>query len=219
MAELTLERLKESAQQFVQEFGQVPIPELFGVTDGKAVGTFVEQQFHAYLKKRHEYTPGSAASGNDFPELGVDLKVTSIKQPQSSCPFVDASQKVYGLGYHLLVLVYEKTDDNKSKAACFKFHHAIFVSKERTCDYQTTSGLLEILRRKGNADDIDAFLEERRLPVDDVGRRQLAERILREPPQLGYLTVSNALQWRLQYTRAIEVAASKQASGVENLLA
>jgi len=71
----------------------------------------------------------------------VDIKVTSIRQPQSSCPFKSARQKIYGLGYSLLVFVYDKHDE-----------------------------------------------------------------VLRNPPEVGYLTVSNALQWRLQYSRVIEQA-------------
>jgi hypothetical protein len=39
------------------------------------------------------------------------MKVTRIKQPQSSCPFKSARQKIYGLGYSLIVFVYEKIDD------------------------------------------------------------------------------------------------------------
>lgn len=42
--------------------------------------------------------------------------------------------------------------------------------------------------------------------VDDIGARDLAREILRDRPQIGCLTISNALQWRLQYTRAIEWA-------------
>lgn len=67
-------------------------------------------------------------------------------------------------------------------------------------------------------DDIAAFLEERNLPLDDIGRRALAERILGEPPALGCLTVSNALQWRLQYSRAIGLAGTAEAEGLESLL-
>jgi len=92
----------------------------------------------------------------------------------------------------------------------------IFVARERTGDYQTTYGLKGILSRNGNKDDIVAFLEERNLPLDEIGREALADRILREPPEIGYLTVSNALQWRLQYGRAIGVAGT--AEGVEDLL-
>jgi hypothetical protein len=36
--------------------------------------------------------------------------------------------------------------------------------------------------------------------------RTLAEEVLRSPPEVGYLTISNALQWRLQYGRVIEQA-------------
>ena len=110
MKALTLEKLKTAAADFLGELNQTPIADLYGITDGKAVGTYVEHAFHAHLRKRYTYTLGSSASGIDFPELEVDLKVTSSRQPQSSCPFREASQKVYGLGYHLLVYVYDKLD-------------------------------------------------------------------------------------------------------------
>jgi hypothetical protein len=219
MKKLTLPELKRAARTYLEELGTGPIAELYGITDGKAVGTFVEHRFHRFLKERCDYTPGSSAMGIDFPDLGVDLKVTSIRQPQSSCPFRDASQKVYGLGYHLLVFIYDKSDDHTARAARVIFKHAVFVDAACSADYQTTYGLLAIIKRKGNVDDVDAFLEERNLPLDEIGRRALAERILKEPPKLGCLTVSNALQWRLQYGRAITIATRGDNKGVENLLA
>ena len=108
MNPLTLVQLKNSAREFVTELNARSISEVYGVTDGKAVGTYVEQAFNQHLRLRYTYRKGSAASGIDFPELRVDLKVTSIRQPQSSCPFRDASQKIYGLGYHLLIFVYNR---------------------------------------------------------------------------------------------------------------
>jgi hypothetical protein len=84
--------------------------------------------------------------------------------------------------------------------------HTIFVEKERTADFQTTKGILDILNRDGNKDDIVAFILERNLPVDEIGAEQLAERIMETPPNEGYLTISNALQWRLQYSRVIQKA-------------
>jgi hypothetical protein len=218
MTELTLPILKTAAREFVQQLSTTSISSLYGVTDGKAVGTYVEQAFHRYLVAKYLYSPGSSASGMDFPALQVDLKVTSIRQPQSSCPFRDASQKVYGLGYHLLVFAYEKIDDPVLRAARLNFQHAIFVSRERTGDYQTTYGLREILRRNGNKDDVIAFLEERNLPLDEIGRELLADRIMQQPPELGYLTISNALQWRLQYSRIINLATTQNTEGLENIL-
>jgi len=213
---LSLAILKTAAKEFVAGLSNVPIPELYGVDNGKTVGTYVEHAFNAYLKKRYDYAPGSSAKGIDFPELEVDLKVTSIEKPQSSCPFRDASQKVYGLGYNLIVLVYDKSDDPETSTAKLDFRSAVFVNRKQTADHQTTYGILEILRRDGNKDDMVAFLEERNLPLDEIGRATLADRILTEPPEQGYLTISPANQWRLAYGRIVAVAGKKD--GVENIL-
>lgn len=190
-------------------------PSLYGITDGKAVGTYFEHEFRSYLRGRYDFEEGSSASGIDFPVLEVDMKVTSIRQPQSSCPFKSARQKIYGLGYSLLVFIYEKTDDSQTSAGNLNVLHTIFVSKERTADFQTTTGLLRILDNDGNKDDIMAFLEERRLPVDKIEASAIADEILVNRPKVGYLTISNALQWRLQYSRVIEKAGLVE--GIERL--
>jgi hypothetical protein len=217
--QLTLPLLKTEAKKFANGLTGKPIIALYGMDNGKLVGTHVEVEFNRSLVERYDYESGNAASGIDFPELRVDVKATSIRQPQSSCPFKSAEQKVYGLGYNLLVFVYEKKDDAAKKAAILDFKHVVFVSKEKTADYQTTKGLLGILERDGNTDDIVAFLEERNLPLEEIGRQRLAEQILKEPPQQGFLTISNALQWRLQYGRVITEARNGNQNGVENLLA
>ena len=183
MSGMTLPQLKSAARDFAQEFSTTSIAALYGITDGKAVGTHVEHAFHEFLKGRYSYVPGSSASGLDFPELRVDLKVTSVRQPQSSCPFRRASEKVYGLGYDILVFIYEKVDDATSHTAQLSVRYAVFVAREQTGDYQTTCGLREILRRNGNKDDVVSFLEERNLPLDEIGREALADQILREPPE------------------------------------
>ncbi len=67
---------------------------LFGVTDGKAVGTFIEHELQGYLESRYTIETGSSALGLDLPSLETDIKVTSIRQPQSSSPFRSARQKV-----------------------------------------------------------------------------------------------------------------------------
>jgi hypothetical protein len=217
LPKLTIPSLKNSAALFLARVSGQPFASLYGVTDGKAVGTVIELGFQNFLKERFEYTQGNAANGIDLPEIGVDLKTTSIKQPQSSCPFRSADQKVYGLGYHLLVFVYSKTDVKELEVAQLAFCNAVFVDKSRTADFQTTKGLRRILDDDGNIDDVMGFLEDRNLPLDEVGRLSLAERIINEPPAQGVLTISNALQWRLQYTRAIACAGQK--TGVEELLA
>src|SRR5207302_5419549 len=107
----------------------------------------------------------------------------------SSCPFKNARQKIYGLGYSLLVFVYDKSDNDRSRTATLNVLHSIFIEKQRTADYQMTRGLLEILERDGNEDDIMAFLLDKMLPVDEIEARQIAEKLLQTPPELGYLTI------------------------------
>lgn len=203
---LTIEQLCAEAARFAEIESIYDEPTLYGITDGKAVGTYLEHKFTAYLAENYSCQPGNSASGIDLPDLEVDIKVTSVKQPQSSCPFKSATQKVFGLGYHLLVFVYEKHDDSINKTGRLNMQHTIFIEKSRTADFQTTRGILDILSREGNKDDVMAFLGDRNLPVDEIGANQLAERILESPPNQGYLTISNALQWRLQYSRVIQQA-------------
>lgn len=138
--------------------------------------------------------------------MDVDIKVTSIKQPQSSCPFKSARQKIFGLGYSLLVFVYKKSDNSQTETGRLTILHTIFIEKYRTADYQTTVGIRQIIDNDGNEDDLVAFMQDRYLPVSDIEARQLAVELLQKPPEIGYLTISNALQWRLQYRRVIDKA-------------
>lgn len=201
--ELTLEHLWAEAANFAEIESKYDEPALYGVTDGKAVETYLEHKFTSHLMERYRFGAANSANGIDLPSLNVDIKVTSIRQPQSSCPYKSACQKIYGLGYHLIVFVYEKVDDPFARTGRLNMLHTIFVDKGRTADFQTTRGLQQIIANEGNADDIVAFLQDRNLPVDEIEARNIAETVLAEPPLQSYLTISNALQWRLQYSRVI----------------
>lgn len=214
--ELTVSLLCEEANQFARIESSREHASLFGVTDGKAIGTYVEHTFREYLSQRYAFTEGSSAKGIDFPDLEVDMKVTSIRQPQSSCPFESARQKIFGLGYSLLVFVYEKEDNQAFETGCLRFLHTVFVNEARTADYQTTVGLRQILANDGNEDDLTAFMYDRNLPVDEIEAHRIAQDLLNNPPNIGYLTISNALQWRLQYRRIIEQAG--QVKGILKIL-
>ena len=205
MVKLTLESLAASAKEFCSQESGVYKKELFAVTDGKAVGTIVEHDFQEFLAARFDMDLGNSASGLDLPSINTDIKVTSIHQPQSSCPFKDSKQKIFGLGYNLIVFVYEKFDDNKRKKGMLNFLSCTLIKAERTADYQTTTGLLKILDNHGNEDDIFAFLSDRNIPSDEVTLMNLARQIMRNPPKIGYITISNALQWRLQYSRIVNL--------------
>jgi len=207
LTQLTIELLCAEARLFADVESSHSESSLYGVTDGKAVGTYLEHKFRAYLLKQElVFEKGNSAHGIDFPDIGVDMKVTSLRQPQSSCPFKSARQKIYGLGYSLIVFVYDKTDNEATRTAILNIIDVIFVEANQTADFQMTKGLRDILSNEGNSDDLTAFMIDKNLPVDEIELNNLAYEILKTPPEQGYLTISNALQWRLQYSRIIEKA-------------
>lgn len=208
MKALDIPALIKSAEEFCRIESRKERKELFGVTDGKAVGTFVEHAFQDYLSERYDLTIGCSAVGLDLPSVNCDIKVTSIKQPQSSCPYKDSKQKIYGLGYNLIVFVYQKHDNTTTKTGRLDFVSCSFIDKSRTADFQTTKGICDIIDRDGNEDDIFAFLVERNIPADEITLMNIAKDLLTNRPLIGYLTISNALQWRLQYGRIVTLNTS-----------
>lgn len=215
---LTIETLREEAKQFCIAESKIKNSELYGTTDGKAVGTYVENKFQQQLNSKYIVTIGSSASGIDLPSKDIltDIKVTSIKQPQSSCPYKDAKQKIFGLGYNLLVFVYNKIDNPKTKTTTLHFESCTFISSERTADYTTTYRLREMIKDKANEEDIVAYLTDKNIPADEITLQNMAKMIMKNPPKQGYLTISNALQWRLQYQRVVSL--TKNVSGINKII-
>lgn len=78
---LTIELLQNAAKEFCKQESTYNNKDLYGVTDGKAVGTFIEHKFQSYLEKHYNYEIGSSAKGIDLPsdDIQTDIKVTSIK--------------------------------------------------------------------------------------------------------------------------------------------
>ena len=203
---LDIQNLQKEAKIFSEIESEHDEPSIFGSTNGKAVGTYLEHKFKNFLAEKYAFENGNSASGIDLPSLEVDIKTTSIIQPQSSCPFKSARQKIYGLGYNLLVFVYKKEDNQETKTSRLYILHTIFVEKNRTADFQLTTSINKILDNGANEDDIIALLQDKNLPVDEMTAATLSKEILSNRPRIGYLTISNALQWRLQYSRIIEEA-------------
>lgn len=212
--ELTIDALIEAAHHFCETESNRNHIELIGITDGKAVGTYVEHRFQNFLQSQYSVDIGSSAKGIDLPgaEIQTDIKVTSITQPQSSCPFKNARQKIFGLGYNLLVFVYSKQDT--SNTCTLHFTHCTFIDKYRTADFTITKRLREMICDGANKEDIIGFLQDKNVPGDDIVYNDLADEILACPPEQGYLTISNALQWRLQYARVITL--DNRVEGVVN---
>jgi hypothetical protein len=68
---------------------------------------------------------------------------------------------------------------------------------------------------QANVDDIVSYLTDRNLPGGEDEAARIAAEVLQRPPEQGALTISNALQWRLKYGRAIDEAG--RLPGVQSL--
>lgn len=75
---LTIEKVIIEAKVFCITQSKTPNKELFGVTDGKAVGTHIEHKFQQHLSDKYTLQIGSSAKGIDLPSVDIDIKVTSI---------------------------------------------------------------------------------------------------------------------------------------------
>lgn len=206
MPELTLDALKVAAAEFAESCSVARAPSLYGVDNGKIIGTHIEREFVRHLAEQFTFPRGSAARGVDLPSLNVDIKTTSSRQPQSSTPYRSARQKIYGLGHHLLVFVYDKTDNDARRDAILNVREAIYIDMAHTGDAGMTQELRRLLDGGTTTEALAAFMIGRDLPVSPTEAVALAEEVLVSRPEQGVLTISNALQWRLQYGSALRLA-------------
>ena len=63
MPKLTIEVLKREAQEFSPSESRHKEKSLFGITNGKAVGTYLEHKFKNYLRGKYDFEEGSSAKG------------------------------------------------------------------------------------------------------------------------------------------------------------
>lgn len=180
---------------------------LYGVTDGKKIGTWFEKKFKRWLKSQgYSFRANGSASGIDLPGLKVDIKLTKAEQPQSSISFKSPEQKVFGLKYALLIFFYEMDSDHDRRAVRIRIVDTLFLDERRTADHATTSQLRDLLDKGAGKRQIVAFLQEQKIPATLAELRKMASKIMASPPLLGHMTISNALQWRGQYGRTAKAA-------------
>lgn len=96
------------------------------------------------------------------------------------------------------------------------FVSCVFIDKNRTSDYQITTGIRNIINNNGNQDDIFAYLIDHNIPADETTLYRIAKELLDNPPKIGFLTISNALQRRLQYGRIVSM--SEDVDGIARIV-
>ena len=196
-------QIYEEALIFKDNFSLVAHNELLGKNDGKSVGTYIERMFRDILKKKYGIVGSNSSRGIDFPNMKLDIKCTLESRPQSSCPYSDFRQKVYGLGYSLLIFMYDKIDNLKEGTCYIKIKKVFFVEEKYTGDYALTNSINNVLNQTIIEDKkmhkLVELFEKYNLPASEEDMKSLALEIINNPPTIGKLTISNAIQWRLNY--------------------
>ena len=155
MKVLSVSELESQSRHFVESLSSVLIGEDWTSLDGKTIGTGVELLFKDFLVSRgFHFVSGNAASGLDFPELLVDVKVSRDKKPQHSCPFRSIEQKVYGLGYGLLLFTYGREPGENG----IRMKKVRYIPREETSDRRVTTRLHALLSSGADFRDIQMFL-------------------------------------------------------------
>lgn len=204
---LKAQSLLSETRLFAKQISGEPIQEIYGKTDGKNVGTYVEKKFKEYLKHKYNVEIGNSARGIDLPEINVDIKVTSKKKPQSSSPFKNAREQIFGLGHCLLIFVYIRVDDSKTGRSKLEIEKVFFVEKEKTSDKELTRKINDILTMK-DGDTIKSLvvcINKKNKHLSEELILSIAEEFsTKEGIPEGVIGISNAPQWRLSFSNVVK---------------
>lgn len=209
--EMTLKLLIKEAEIFCKEETEFQHRDLYGITDGKAVGTYIAHLFSKQIEQHLLLDFESIKV-----ELNTEILFLPVEQLFSFHPYKNAEQKIYGLGYNLLIFAYENIDGHNNKTCKLNFVGCTFVAKERTGDYAMTYRLREMLKDGASEYDIAAYLNDMYMAIDDITMTKLTEMIIENPPSQGYFAISTALQWRLHYSRVFKTV--EPIDGIQNII-
>ena len=127
---------------------------------------------------------GSAAFGVDIPELSLNTKATSDKQPQSSEPFDSPYERVLGAKYDILACVYNGIEFLKSqKNTSLQITAAMYYERSEVAD-QVLCESARLLRDLHTRNVVDELL----------GRRALRAIVYAKKSAAGYKALNKGLQ-------------------------
>ena len=203
---LTIQRLQQEAAAFAEVESTYPEPTLYGVTDGKAIGTYLEHKFRAHLEVKYTFASSNSASRHRLSRFtggheGYRHHPAAIVVSLQVGKTEDIRAGILGSCVRLREEG-RPEDDHR----CSEYPPYGFRRRTPTADFTMTRLIRQHLEAGCNAEDLIGLMHDKNLPVDDIEANNIAQELLKKPCEQGYLTISNALQWRLQYARVIEQA-------------
>jgi len=176
-------------------------------TKSKDIGTHFEDSLRAHLNDALGLEQrGSAASGIDLPHFNVDVKTTRITRPQSSSKIRAFGERLAGVPYNILLIVYSREDVEGGER--YTFENCVYIPKERTGDHRKSVAAAQKIQAY-NDDEIsraelrtalEDLVSEKSDDVTEIKESEL-ESMIENPPKPGVITISPAVQWRFSYTQ------------------
>ena len=86
---LTVGSLLDEARRFTEQESLHPEPTIFGVTDGKAIGTYLEHKFQSHLESRYVHAGTDLGSVSAFDRLVSSARGSCSRRVRR--PFISLS--------------------------------------------------------------------------------------------------------------------------------
>ena len=132
-------------------------------TDGKSLGTYIEKLVKAEISRiLNVPITGSSAVGVDIPELSLNTKATSDRQPQSSEPFDSPYDRVLGAKFDILVCIYNGKEFFTAESAPLRILTAQYLEQTEIAD-STLCATAKLLQSLALAGAIETNLAQRAL--------------------------------------------------------
>lgn len=211
---LTIEALLAEVVPFAYSLTGVIIKD---IDKPKKIGDFVQEKLSEYLATKYSFTKGNSTLGIDFPSLNIDVKATRLHKPQSSSRFRSVRQKVFGLGYGIVLFAYEQIEDEFAMKTTIRVRRVVYIAAERTASYSITKTIKELIENDCNQEELEGYLLSISMGLDEAEAEAIAQKIMLDKTiNVGYIEMTQALQWRLMYSVAINNAG--KIAGLESLL-
>ncbi|AXR81444.1 hypothetical protein [Natrarchaeobaculum sulfurireducens] len=193
-----------SIAEFCAEIESRTVPEGKSSTS-KQIGTYFEKELRVWFEDKHGLvSEGSVAKDLDLPAFNLDLKTTSNRQPQSSSTFDDPGERIVGVDYNILLIVYDKQPvDGGNK---FEIMTCAYIPKERASDYRKSEDAVKLVADYRDGKLSEADLREQLENLTGVGAisDEKFKEIKESPPEKGAITITPALQWRFNYNKMVK---------------
>lgn len=171
----------------------------------KDIGTYFEESLRSYLNEELGLERiGNAAEGIDLPHFNVDVKTTRITRPQSSSKIRQFSERLVGVPYNILLLIYSR--ESLESGTEYTFENCVYIPKERTGDHRKSTAAAEAvsqykedeITKERLRQKLEELVSEKEDDITEIKDEEL-EGIIRNPPKPGVITISPAVQWRFSY--------------------